>query len=47
MAENHDDARRFAPAAARNRDPIRDVLSEILPKRGHVLEVASGSGEHV
>jgi len=47
LAENHDDARRFAPAAARNRDPIRDVLSEILPKRGHVLEVASGSGEHV
>ena len=47
MAENHDDARRFAPAAARNRDPIRDVLGAILPKRGHVLEVASGSGEHV
>jgi len=40
------DARRFAPAAARNRDPIRDVLREVLPDRGVVLEIASGTGEH-
>ena len=40
------DPRRFAPAAARNRDPILDVLRGILPARGVVLEVASGSGEH-
>lgn len=40
------DPRRFAPAAARNRDPIRDVLRGLLPKCGLVLEVASGSGEH-
>lgn len=42
-----DDPRRFAPAAARNRDVILKVLSAHLPARGHVLEIASGSGEHV
>jgi SAM-dependent methyltransferase len=41
-----DDTRRFAPAAARNRDPIRDLLLPALPARGLVLEIASGSGEH-
>ncbi len=41
-----DDARRFAPAVERNRQPILDVLSRVLPDRGLVLEVASGSGEH-
>lgn len=40
------DPRRFAPAAARNRDPILAVLRGILPARGLVLEVASGTGEH-
>ena len=35
-----------APAAARNRQPILDVLRAHLPDRGVVLEVASGSGEH-
>ena len=38
--------RRQAPAAARNRDPILDVLRPHLPAQGLVLEVASGSGEH-
>ena len=38
--------RRSSPAAARNADPILDVLREALPKRGLVLEVASGTGEH-
>jgi hypothetical protein len=41
-----DDHRLYAPAAARNRDPIRDVLMDVLPSSGLVLEVASGSGEH-
>lgn len=40
------DARRSAPAALRNRDPIAEVLSGWLPERGLVLEVASGTGEH-
>lgn len=40
------DARLHAPATARNRVPILDVLRRHLPARGLVLEVASGSGEH-
>lgn len=41
------DDRLSAPAALRNREPILDVLRTILPARGTVLEIASGSGEHV
>jgi SAM-dependent methyltransferase len=41
------DRRLVAPATARNRDPILDVLRRELPPRGTVLEVASGTGEHV
>jgi hypothetical protein len=40
------DDRLFSAAAARNRGPILDVLRAVLPERGLVLEVASGSGEH-
>ena len=39
-------ARRSAPAALRNREPIAEVLGEWLPDQGLVLEVASGTGEH-
>ena len=39
--------RLFYPATERNRDAILEVLNPILPKSGHILEVASGSGEHV
>lgn len=42
-----DDPRRSAPHVARNAEPIAEVLREILPERGLVLEVASGTGEHV
>jgi len=35
-----------APASARNREPIREVLARVLPPQGVVLELASGSGEH-
>jgi cyclopropane fatty-acyl-phospholipid synthase-like methyltransferase len=38
--------RRSAPSTARNREPILDVLKRILPKKGDVLEIASGAGEH-
>jgi SAM-dependent methyltransferase len=41
-----EDARRFAPAVARNKAPITDVLARHLPPTGLVLEIASGSGEH-
>jgi SAM-dependent methyltransferase len=40
------DARRHAPATARNREPIAAVLRAELPPSGLVLEVASGTGEH-
>lgn len=40
-------ARRSAPAALRNREPILNVLRDWLPTRGLVLEIASGTGEHV
>jgi SAM-dependent methyltransferase len=39
--------RRSAPAALRNREYIAGVLREWLPERGLVLELASGTGEHV
>jgi hypothetical protein len=39
-------ARRSAPAALRNREPIAEVLSEWMPPSGLVLEIASGTGEH-
>jgi hypothetical protein len=35
-----------SPAAEKNRDPILSVLRRILPARGTVLSVASGSGQH-
>jgi uncharacterized protein DUF938 len=40
------DGRRFAPATARNRGPILAVLERVLPPRGLVLEISSGTGEH-
>lgn len=39
-------ARRSAPAAQRNREPIAKVLDEWLPDSGLVLEIASGTGGH-
>jgi SAM-dependent methyltransferase len=35
-----------APAADRNAEPILEVLRRVLPARGLVLEIASGSGQH-
>lgn len=41
------DPRLDYPATRRNRSAILDVLREVLPATGTVLEVASGSGQHV
>ena len=40
------DPRIFRPHVARNRDAILALLRRVLPPRGLVLEIASGSGEH-
>ena len=40
------DGRRYSPSAARNREPIRDVLEAHLAPPARVLEIASGTGEH-
>jgi SAM-dependent methyltransferase len=40
------DLKRSAPHVARNAEPIAAVLAELLPERGLVLEIASGTGEH-
>lgn len=41
------EAKRHAPATERNRDAIADVLRGLLPAHGPVLEIASGTGEHI
>jgi Protein of unknown function (DUF938) len=41
------EAKRFAPATQRNRDPIVSVLRDVLPPAGQVVEIASGTGEHI
>lgn len=42
-----DGAIRHAPSATRNLGPIADVLARHLPPSGRVLELASGTGQHV
>lgn len=36
-----------APAALRNLAPISDALAGVLPPKGRVLELASGTGQHI
>jgi Protein of unknown function (DUF938) len=43
---NYPDARQYAPATERNREAILEVLLQVLPPTGTVLEVSSGTGEH-
>ena len=40
------DAKQYAPATQRNRQPILDVLLQVMPPEGNILEIASGTGEH-
>lgn len=46
MINTPEDGRKYAPATQRNREPILEVLLQVLPPTGTVLEVASGTGEH-
>lgn len=41
-----DDVLPFSPAAERNRAPILEVLTRVLPENSRVLEIASGTGQH-
>lgn len=43
---NEPDYRQYAGATQRNRQPILEVLLQVLPPEGKILEIASGTGEH-
>ena len=47
LGEKLADGRWQTAAAERNKVPIGGVLERVLPARGEVLEVASGTGQHV
>ena len=40
------DGRRFSPSTGRNKDIVREVFLKHMPISGHILEIASGTGEH-
>lgn len=41
------DGRIVSPSAERNKGPIAGILMRVLPAQGEVLEVSSGTGQHV
>jgi SAM-dependent methyltransferase len=41
------DTRETTPSPERNKQPILDVIARVLPPRGLVLEIGSGTGQHV
>lgn len=47
IGETLTDGRWFAPAAERNQAPIFEILQRELPQTGLVLEIASGTGQHI
>ncbi|HZQ60660.1 MAG TPA: DUF938 domain-containing protein [Casimicrobiaceae bacterium] len=47
FGEQLPDGRWFSAAAQRNQGPILEVLQRVLPASGAVLEIASGTGQHV
>ena len=40
------DQKRYSPACERNKDVILDVLRDIMPSTGKILEIACGPGQH-
>ena len=46
-ADEFSDGRLVSPSADRNKAPIQSVLERILPETGTVLEIASGTGQHI
>jgi Protein of unknown function (DUF938) len=36
------DARQYAPATKQNREPILEVLLQVLPENGTILEILAG-----
>lgn len=46
-ARGKEAARLYSPSAARNRDPIGEIFLKHMPKSGAIVEVGSGTGEHV
>jgi Protein of unknown function (DUF938) len=42
----NNETKQHAPATQRNREVILEVILEVLPPQGTILEVASGTGEH-
>jgi Protein of unknown function (DUF938) len=41
------DGRLVSPSAERNKGPITEILMRVLPTQGDVLEISSGTGQHV
>ena len=47
VGQQLDDGRWFTASGERNKEPIAAVLARALPASGLVLEIASGTGQHV
>ena len=45
--DNPDGHRLVSPSAERNKAAVADILGQVLPASGLVLEVSSGTGQHV
>jgi hypothetical protein len=41
------DGRMVSPSVERNKGPITEILTRVLPAQGDVLEISSGTGQHV
>ena len=39
--------RLVSPSAERNKGPIAEILMRVLPAQGDVLEISSGTDQHV